>query len=162
MVVWPTDSKLSRALSSKRSTALDVDIGIRPILFRRFGLRYARTVSRVMEENADSSEQCEGDYTNQSRADGCTNIHLYRVNFEVNNLKPFACLAFPQTTYRKTLGKQPIFGDELVTSFCRSTFQPAFSARTVLAHGADTQLTHVTASQGIVSRKRNRFGSVSE
>src|SRR5712692_10634122 len=60
MVVWPTDSKLSRALSSKRSTALDVDIGIGPILFRRFGLRYARTVSHVMEDNADSSEQREG------------------------------------------------------------------------------------------------------
>ena len=45
---------------------------------------------------------------------------LYRVNFEVNNLKPFACLAFPQTTYLKTPPKRPIFGDELVTSFCRS------------------------------------------
>ena len=42
---------------------------------------------------------------------------LYRVNFEVNNLKPFACLAFPHTTYLKTPRKQPIFGDELVTSF---------------------------------------------
>src|SRR6266481_3832146 len=59
MVVWPTDSKLSRALSSKRSMApLDVDIG--SILFRRFGLRHARTVRHVMEDNADSSEQCEG------------------------------------------------------------------------------------------------------
>src|SRR6266849_7235304 len=46
---------------------------------------------------------------------------LYRVNFEVNNLKPFACLAFPHTTYPKIPRKQPIFGDELVTSFCRST-----------------------------------------
>src|SRR6185369_6566550 len=41
---------------------------------------------------------------------------LYRVNFDVNNLKPFACLAFPQTTYLKTPRKHPIFGDELVTS----------------------------------------------
>jgi hypothetical protein len=40
-----------------------------------------------------------------------------RNNFEVNNLKPFACLAFPQTTYLKTPRKQLIFGDELVTSF---------------------------------------------
>jgi hypothetical protein len=48
---------------------------------------------------------------------------LYRVNFEVNNLEPFACLAFPQTTYLKTPRKQPIFGDELVTSllFLRPT-----------------------------------------
>src|SRR6266403_772870 len=59
IVVWPTDSKLSRALSSKRSMApLDVDIGA--ILFRWFGLRYARTVRHVMEDNADGSEQCEG------------------------------------------------------------------------------------------------------
>jgi hypothetical protein len=47
---------------------------------------------------------------------------LYRVNFEVNNLKPFACLAFPQITYLKTPRKRPIFGDELVTSFCGPTF----------------------------------------
>src|SRR6267143_4498125 len=59
MVVWPTDSKLSRALSSKRSMApLDVDIGA--ILFRRCGLRHARTVRHVMEDDADCSEQCEG------------------------------------------------------------------------------------------------------
>jgi len=32
-------------------------------------------------------------------------------------MKPFACLAFPHTTYLKTPRKQPIFGDELVTSF---------------------------------------------
>src|SRR6266705_7105456 len=57
MVVWPTDSKLSRALSSKRSTA---PLAICAILFRRFGLRYARTVRHVMEDNADGSEQCEG------------------------------------------------------------------------------------------------------
>jgi hypothetical protein len=47
---------------------------------------------------------------------------LYRVNFEVNNLKPFACLAFPQITYLKTPRKQPIFGDELVTSFLQVNF----------------------------------------
>ncbi len=56
-------------------------------------------------------------------------VDFYRVNFEVNNLKPFACLAFPQTTYLKTPRKQPIFGDELVTSFCKPNlsnlhFQP--------------------------------------
>jgi hypothetical protein len=42
-----------------------------------------------------------------------------RVNFEVNDPKPFACLAFPQTSYSETLQKRPIFGDELVTSFHR-------------------------------------------
>jgi hypothetical protein len=33
---------------------------------------------------------------------------------EVNNLKPFACLAVPQTS-------RPVFGDELVTSFHRGS-----------------------------------------
>ena len=44
---------------------------------------------------------------------------LYRVNSEVNNLKPFACLAFPHNTYLKTPQEQHIFGDESVTSFHR-------------------------------------------
>jgi hypothetical protein len=44
-------------------------------------------------------------------------FHLYRVNSEVNNLKPFACLAFPHNTHVKTGQKQPSFGDGLVTSF---------------------------------------------
>ena len=77
---------------------------------------------------------------------------LYRVNFEVNNLKPFACLAFPQTTYLKTPRKQPIFGDELVTSFCRSTSP----IRIFCKNGFGTRRGHATngviASQGIVSR----------
>jgi hypothetical protein len=42
---------------------------------------------------------------------------LYRVNFDVNNLKPFSCLAFPFSHLPKTALKRPIFGDELVTSF---------------------------------------------
>jgi hypothetical protein len=46
-----------------------------------------------------------------------TRVNLYHVNSEVNNLKPFACLAFPHNTYLKTPQKQPIFGDGLVTSF---------------------------------------------
>ena len=46
---------------------------------------------------------------------------LCRVNFEVNNLKPFACLASPQTSYPETLQKRPIFCDELVTSFHRGS-----------------------------------------
>src|SRR6266852_795864 len=70
---------------------------------------------------------------------------LYRVNFEVSNPKPFACLAFLRTTYLKTPRKQPIFGDELVTSFCKPKFL-AFPASRVLAHGVDTQLTRVKAS----------------
>ena len=42
---------------------------------------------------------------------------LYRVKFEVNNLKPFSCLAFPCWLSCKIAHKQPSFGDELVTSF---------------------------------------------
>ena len=42
---------------------------------------------------------------------------LYRVNFDLNNLKPFACLAFPVSEYRKKALKRHSFGDELVTSF---------------------------------------------
>ena len=44
-------------------------------------------------------------------------LDLYRVKFEVNNLKPFACLAFLHSRYLKTPQKRPTFGDELVTSF---------------------------------------------
>jgi hypothetical protein len=40
---------------------------------------------------------------------------LYRVNFEVLNLKPFSSLAFPISPCPKTPVKRPSFGDELVT-----------------------------------------------
>ncbi|MGO9516468.1 MAG: hypothetical protein ACLPND_05435, partial [Candidatus Korobacteraceae bacterium] len=39
------------------------------------------------------------------------------MNFDVVNLKPFACLAFPLSRLRENTVKQPDFGDELVTSF---------------------------------------------
>jgi len=42
---------------------------------------------------------------------------LYRVNFEVQHLKPFSSLAFPISPAPKMPLKQPSFGDELVTSF---------------------------------------------
>ena len=84
------------------------------------------------------------------RHDWTRTSDLYRVNFEVNNLKPFACLAFPQTTCLKTPRKQPFFGDEF---FADQLPQPTFYARTILAQDADTQLTRAMASQGIVSRK---------
>ena len=41
---------------------------------------------------------------------------LYRVKFEVQQLKPFACLAFPYLDGAKKPVKGPSFGDELVTS----------------------------------------------
>jgi hypothetical protein len=52
---------------------------------------------------------------------------LYRVNSEVNNLKPFACLALPHNTFLKTSQKQNIFGDQLVTSFSFSWEEKPFS-----------------------------------
>jgi hypothetical protein len=67
---------------------------------------------------------------------------LYRVNFEVNNLKPFACLAFPFSLLRKNDIKQPSFGDESVTSFsllCRkgifSTHLPQLVLTTIRMMG---------------------------
>jgi hypothetical protein len=41
---------------------------------------------------------------------------FHRVNFEVVNLKPFACLAFPLLLLRENALKRLGFGDELVTS----------------------------------------------
>src|ERR1039457_894535 len=59
MVVWPTCSKLSRALSSKRPIApLDVDIG--GILCWRFRLGPARAGGYVVEDDAQKTEQSTG------------------------------------------------------------------------------------------------------
>src|ERR1019366_2997826 len=59
MVVWPTCSKLSRALSSKRPIApLDVDIG--GILCWRFRLGPARAGGYVVQDDAEKTEQSEG------------------------------------------------------------------------------------------------------
>ena len=56
-----------------------------------------------------------------SRAGGRYRIRTYdfhRVNFEFNELKPFACFAFPPPMGLQNRQKPPSFGDELVTSFC--------------------------------------------
>ena len=42
---------------------------------------------------------------------------LYRVNFEVTNLKPFPYLAFPRFTIIENACKQPGFDGELMASF---------------------------------------------
>ena len=44
-------------------------------------------------------------------------LHLYRVNFEVNDLKPFPHLAFPHSKGPKTPPKLPNFDGELMASF---------------------------------------------
>jgi hypothetical protein len=45
------------------------------------------------------------------------------VNFEVVNLKPFACLAFPLSRLRENALKQPDFADESVASFIDMDYQ---------------------------------------
>jgi hypothetical protein len=45
---------------------------------------------------------------------------LYRVNFEVNNLKPFPYLAFPQLVSPKIPEKRPSFDGELMASFSKN------------------------------------------
>ena len=42
---------------------------------------------------------------------------LYRVKLDFNHLQPFGSVAFPFSETRKTVQKQPIFVDELLTSF---------------------------------------------
>jgi hypothetical protein len=54
---------------------------------------------------------------------------LYRVNFDLNNLKPFVCLTFPFSEPQKRPKKGPSFGDELVTSFSALGFEPRHSRR---------------------------------
>ena len=44
-------------------------------------------------------------------------LHLYRVNFEVNDLKPFPHLAFPHRRGPKIPSKLPSFDGELMASF---------------------------------------------
>jgi len=70
---------------------------------------------------------------------------LYRVKLEVKRLQPFSCLAFPFSHLRKTALKQPIFGDELVTSFVLiSPLQPEF-LQGGFWHRAQTTINTVTA-----------------
>ena len=87
------------------------------------------------------------------RHDWTRTSDLYRVNFEVNNLKPFACLAFPQTAYLKTPRKQPIFGDELVTSFCRPTSRTCIFCKNDFGTWRGTLPARGTAPHVTVNRK---------
>jgi hypothetical protein len=61
-------------------------------------------------------QRCSGRHT---VADIFRTPDLYRVESEVKPLQPFSCLAFPFSQPAKTALRQPIFGDELVTSFVR-------------------------------------------
>src|SRR5437868_7743261 len=113
----------------------------------------------------NSRKTCRSLLSRFSRLDGrhvgTRTPDLYRVNFEVNNLKPFACLAFPHTTYLKTPRKQPIFGDELVTSF----LQINLPNRIFCENGFGTRRGHATnACYGLKEcpePKRNIFCPVS-
>jgi hypothetical protein len=58
---------------------------------------------------------------------------LSRVNFEVNNLKPFPHLAFPRSTDLKTAPKMPSFDGELMAS---SDFQEWYAGDSATMHPA--------------------------
>src|SRR6266849_1837036 len=72
----------------------------------------ARSEERV---EVESGEQLSG--TRNGRHVGARTPDLYRVKSAVKPLQPFSCLAFPFSHCAKTAPKQPVFGDELVTSF---------------------------------------------
>jgi len=55
-------------------------------------------------------------------------------------------IAFPQTTYPKTPLKQPIFGDELVTSFLQTNVSNPILCERFSARDTDPQLSRVAAS----------------
>src|ERR1700758_1668371 len=55
-MVLPADSNFSRALSSKRSTALAMGV----ILLGRFGLCHARAGGYVVHQHAEKTEEREG------------------------------------------------------------------------------------------------------
>ncbi len=67
---------------------------------------------------------------------------LYRVKFEVNNPKPFSCLAFPFSGLPKRALKRPIFGDELVTSFVRVTDPSGIFCKQVFGTPQNTTASH--------------------
>jgi hypothetical protein len=51
---------------------------------------------------------------------GTRTLDLYRVNFEVSNLKPFPHLAFPRFAIAENRSKQLGFHGELMASFLNS------------------------------------------
>src|SRR5882724_2658525 len=55
-------------------------------------------------------------YERYGRHVGTRTPDLYRVNFEVNNLKPFPYLAFPRPKSQRTLSEIPSFDGELMAS----------------------------------------------
>jgi hypothetical protein len=57
---------------------------------------------------------------------GSSTGELYRVNFEVSNLKLVVTLAFPLLLFRETALKQASFGDESVTSIPARIEQNSF------------------------------------
>ena len=85
---------------------------------------------------------------------------LYRVKSEVKPLQPFSCLAFPFSEIRKTALKQPIFGDELVTSsVLANRWNPHFLQRG-FRHAPRTLLRRVLGSIRPDVPERNLFGQL--
>jgi len=78
---------------------------------------------------------------------------LYRVNFEVQKLKPFACLAFPSLDSLRKLPKRGSFGDELVTSFSKETRM--WIERESVGHTG--RVKHQSAVSSPVGHQRNNW-----
>src|SRR5712692_1584132 len=75
----------------------------------------------MVTSSINSREMCRSRSSRFSRLDGrhvgTRTPDLYRVNFEVTNLKPFPYLAFPHSIDPKTAPKWPSFDGELMACF---------------------------------------------
>src|SRR5271169_938582 len=76
---------------------------------------------KYAESRADHGLEIFGDspypYGKNGRHEETRTPDLYRVNFEVNNLKPFPHLAFPHSSYPKIGLEIPSFDGELMASY---------------------------------------------
>src|SRR5712692_5935854 len=77
-------------------------------------LNVALTCPRCVQKVRVKLRKCLGE---NGRHVGTRTPDLYRVNFEVNNLKPFPYLAFPHSIDLKTARIWPSFDGELMASF---------------------------------------------
>src|SRR2546422_11141570 len=82
---------------------------------------------------------------------------FHEIKSEVKPLQPFSCLAFPFSETRKTPLKQPIFGDELVTSFCADKPQEAKFGKHIFRTRAAAQAAPIWARHDLAFGKVTIF-----
>ncbi len=87
---------------------------------------------------------------------------LYRVKSQVKPLQPFSCLAFPFSETRKTPLKQPILGDELVTSFLQINPPIRIFCKEVFGTRLGRRINASYSPTGYREWKRNGFDSLSD